>query len=67
MCETENDSETKRPDEDKHEETNIKTDRKDLFLCDCTNAEHFKDLLRTKSLPHQVLVITINVIAQLLC
>lgn len=29
--------------------------------------EHFKDLLRTKSSPHHVLVITINVIAQLLC
>lgn len=49
MCETENDSETKRPDEDKHEETNIKTDRKDLFLCDCANADEStsQSILRT--------------------
>lgn len=49
MCETENDSETKRPDEDKHEETNIKTDRKDFFWCDCTSADEStsQSILRT--------------------
>lgn len=49
MCETENDSETKRPEEDKHEETNIKRDRKDLFLCDCTSADEStsQSILRT--------------------